>query len=214
MRKTSIVVAASVASLIGAAGLLGGFAPEPRPSAPSDLSAAEYRVDPVHSSVVFRIRHAGVAPFYGVFKEFSGDFTFDPESPESASFRFEVQTASVDTRNSSRDDHLRNADFFNSRQFPTISFASTGIEPGEGEGVYRLKGDLTLMGETRPVTAEMVWIGTGTNPRGQSIGGFEANFSIKRSDFGMTKYLAPDGSESGGLGNTVTLMIGVEGIRG
>ncbi|QKK08786.1 MAG: YceI family protein [Planctomycetota bacterium] len=204
------------AVLLGSAGLLAGFAPANTGATGAvvaeEASLASYTVDPVHSTVLFGIRHAGVSNFYGVFTDFSGSFTFDPASPESGEFGFEVQTASVDTRNSSRDDHLRNADFFNARQFPTITFASTGVELKEGN-LYALKGDLTMQGETRPITAELEWIGTGTNQRGQGTAGYEARFEIKRSDFGMTKYLAPDGSDSGGLGNTVKLTVAVEAVQ-
>lgn len=209
-----ILTAVPAAALIGAAGMLGGFAPAPAaPSVSVETStAAGYTVDKVHSSVLFGIRHAGVSNFYGVFTDFEGTFTFDPEDHKSGSFAFEVKTASVDTRNAGRDDHLRNADFFNARQFPTITFKSTGVEHVEGS-LYSLQGELTMQGETRPITAEMEWIGAGTSPQGKSIAGFEARFEIKRSDFGMTKYLAADGSESGGLGNTVRLTVAVEAVR-
>ncbi|MFG0258801.1 MAG: YceI family protein [Phycisphaerales bacterium JB041] len=202
------------AALVGSAGLLAGFAPAPAstPAAFGEASVASYKVDPVHSTVLFKIRHAGVANFYGVFGDFSGSFTFDPDAPKDGSFEFEVRTASVDTRNTSRDDHLRNADFFNARQFPTITFTSTGVEHKEGN-LYELRGDLTMQGETRSIEAELEWIGTGKNQRGQSTAGYEARFSIKRSDFGMTKYLAPDGSDSGGLGNTVELTVAVEAVQ-
>lgn len=214
--KRAVLTAIPAAILMSSAGLLAGFGPAPAvssaPVAAGEASLASYKVDTVHSTVLFGIRHAGVSNFYGVFKEFSGTFTFDPASPESGEFGFEVQTASVDTRNSSRDDHLRNADFFNARQFPTITFKSTGLEHKEGD-LYTLKGDLTMQGETLPITAELEWIGTGTNQRGQSTAGFEARFAIQRSDFGMTKYLAPDGSDSGGLGNTVRLTVAVEAVE-
>jgi polyisoprenoid-binding protein YceI len=213
--KRTVLAAASAGLLLGSAGLLVGLAPAGTTSAPTAVSEpalASYKVDAVHSTILFGIRHAGVSNFYGVFKDFSGSFTFDPESPKDGQFDFAVQTASVDTRNSGRDDHLRNADFFNSRQFPTITFKSTGVEHVERD-IYTLIGDLTLQGETKPVTAELEWIGTGTSPRGNAIAGFEARFEIKRSDFGMTKYLAPDGSESGGLGNTVKLTVAIEAVR-
>lgn len=215
MRAMAGVVCGS--AVLGAAALLGGFGPEAEmPVAPALTETAPglatYTVDPVHSSVVFGIKHSGVANFYGVFKDVSGTFTFDPSANTGGDFNFVVQTASVDTRNSNRDDHLRNADFFNSRQFPEITFESTGIEHVEGD-MYKLTGDLTLMGETRPVTADLEWTGTGVNPRGTEVAGFEATFSIKRGDFGMTKYLAPDGSDSGGLGNTVKLIVAIEAAK-
>ncbi len=208
-------IAVSAAVLIGSVGLLAGFAPAPVDASTqlkAPANAASYKVDSVHSTVLFRIRHMGVANFYGVFTDFSGEFTFDPEDHAAGEFGFEVRTASVDTRNADRDDHLRTADFFNSRQFPTIAFTSTGVEHVEGD-LYTLTGNLTLQGETRPVSAELEWMGTGTDLQGKAIAGYEARFEIKRSDFGMTKYLATDGSESGGLGNIIKLTVAVEAIR-
>lgn len=203
------------ALFVGASvGVLAGLAPSsPTPAAPLTVAAESYKVDPVHSSVLFRVKHSGITNFYGRFNEFSGTFSFDPTARSGGDFAFEVQTESVDTGNTKRDDHLRNADFFNARQFPTISFQSTSVEHVEGDR-YTLTGDLTLQGETREVTADLEWLGTGTGPTGASIAAFEATFEVKRSDFGMTKYLAPDNSDSGGLGNTVRLIVSVEAVRG
>jgi len=211
---TSRIVRTVIPALVlTSAGLLAGLAPghETAPAVGS-AQADSYAVDKVHSSVLFQIRHAGVTNFYGRFGDFSGSFTFDPEAGTAGDFAFEVKTDSVDTGNAKRDDHLRTADFFNSRQFPTITFVGTDVERVEGTK-YRLTGDLTLQGETREVTADLEWLGTGSGPTGKPIGAFEARFEIKRSDFGMSKYLAPDGSESGGLGNTVKLIVSVEAIK-
>ena len=176
------------------------------------VAPSAFEADPVHSAILFQIRHAGVSNFSGRFTDFTGTFTFDEADPTASKFEFTAQAASVDTNNEKRDDHLRNADFFNARQFPTITFAGTSLTHVEGSR-YTLSGDLTLLGQTKPVTAELEWLGEGTNPYGMAIGGFEARFEIKRSDFGSTKYLADDGSESGGLGNTVRLIVAVEGVK-
>jgi polyisoprenoid-binding protein YceI len=175
-------------------------------------SAPVYGVDAVHSGVIFRTKHAGITNFYGRFNKVDGTWSFDPESPEEASFEFTVDNNSVDTGNSGRDDHLRNPDFFNTRQFPTTTFESTKVEKSSGENMYKLHGDLTLHGVTKPVVADLEYLGTGEF-RGNPIAAFEARFTIKRSEFGMTKYIAPDGSDSGGLGNTVHLIVSVEGPR-
>ncbi|MCB9844526.1 MAG: YceI family protein [Phycisphaeraceae bacterium] len=176
---------------------------------PDLASAGTYSVDPVHSGVFFQIKHAGVTNFYGRFNTFSGSFSFDPAAPEDGSFSFTVDAASVDTGAEGRDNHLRTPDFFNVRQFPEISFQSTSVTPSQEEGAYRIEGDLTLHGVTKPVTADMMWLGTGEF-RNAPIGAFEATFRIKRSDFDMTKYMAEDLSDSGGLGNNVTLYVSVE----
>jgi polyisoprenoid-binding protein YceI len=175
-------------------------------------AAATYEVDPVHSSVHFMIRHAGIANFYGRFNEFSGSLTLDPENPDSSSLEFTVGTGSVDTANEGRDEHLRSGDFFNARQFPEATFASRSFAAGAEEGLWTIEGDLTLHGETGPVTVTLDWLGTG-EMRGATIGAFEATFEFKRSDFGMATYLADDGGEGGPLGNTVRMLVSVEATR-
>ncbi|MCW5776921.1 MAG: YceI family protein [Phycisphaeraceae bacterium] len=212
--RTRTFVALPVALLL-AAGALGFAAHERSTPAPAiesaTVEAAAYAVDSVHSSVVFRIKHAGIANFYGRFNGLSGEFTFDPENPSAGQFAFSVKTQNVDTGNSQRDDHLRNADFFNAVQFPSIDFKSTSITHVEGNH-YVLKGDLSLHGKTRPVEAKFEWLGTGTF-RNRPIAAFEAVIEIKRSDFDMTHFMAPDGSDSGGLGNNVTIKVAVEAAQ-
>ncbi len=207
MKRAVIATAIAAGSLTGLAALSGFTAAESRELA---VTTAErlYEVDPVHSSLIFKIRHSGLANFYGRFNAFTGQIHFDQADPARSRFSFTVETNSVDTGNGGRDGHLKNADFFNSRQFPTIKFESTGVKDA-GDGRYELTGNLTLMGETRPITATLTDIATG-KVRDSDALGFEARFSIKRSDFGMTKYLAPDNGEGGALGNTVELIVAVE----
>lgn len=168
-----------------------------------------YSVDLVHSSLLFRIKHANVAYVWGRFNDFSGTFKVDPENPSASMLEMEVRTNSVDTGNEGRDDHLRNPDFFNVRQFPVATFKSTNFEK-VGEDKFKVTGDLTMHGVTKEVTADLNWIGTGSF-RNTPKAGFEAKFEIKRSDFGIQTYIAPDGSDTGALGNTVDLVVAIEG---
>ncbi len=173
-------------------------------------AVASYEVDAAHSTVMFRIKHGGATNFYGRFNRIDvgkSAFSFDPENPSAGSFSFVIDNASVDTGNKDRDNHLRTADFFNVAQFATTSFKSTSIT-AKGNDMFELEGNLTLHGETKPVTAELKWLGTG-DFRGP-IAAFEASFEFKRSDFGMTKYLAEDKGDGGALGNTVAILIAVE----
>lgn len=212
MRRMMVagVLAAGGVALAGVAGMGAGQMREA-----GDASGASYEVDPVHSVVLFRIRHAGGASnFYGRFNRIDASrssFTFDPAHAEDASFVFVIDNASVDTGNTRRDNHLRSPDFFNVAQFPTTSFKSTGIEPA-GDGTWRLRGELSLHGVTKEIEAELKWIGEGSFG-GRERGGFEASFEIKRSDFGITQYLGEDGGENGPLGNTVGVLISVEGMK-
>jgi len=169
----------------------------------SEASLRTYAVDNVHSNVVFKIRHAGVAPFFGRFNELAGDAVLDDSTGTLSSVSVTVKTDSVDSKNERRDNHLKSPDFFNTRQYPEIAFQSTEV----GDGT--LAGELTFHGKTAPITATLSEVRTGQFGGKDAIG-FEATFKIKRSDFGLTKYLADDGSEAGPLGNTVEIIVAIE----
>lgn len=178
-----------------------------------DARPASYKVDPVHSSVVFRIKHLNVSYFYGLFSDVQGRYLFDPADPGNSRFEFQVRASSVDTDNTKRDSHLKSPDFFNVKKYPKISFTSTKVtkaEKKEGDDVearYEIEGDLTLLGVTKPIKVTLDYIGGGTDPWGGYRTGFESVFTVKRSEFGM-KTMLPDG-----LGDEVRIMVGIEGIR-
>jgi polyisoprenoid-binding protein YceI len=173
-------------------------------SAPSARAGESYQADPVHSTVVFRVKHANTAYFWGRFNEIAGTFSLDSSNPSGVTLQFQVKAASMDTGNSKRDQHLTSPDFLNAVQFPTISFASKNVEVTD-KG-YQVTGDLTLHGVTRPVTVHLTPTGTGRGPTGAEIGGIEADFTIKQSDFGITKMAAM-------IGDSVWINVSVEGIR-
>ena len=165
--------------------------------------ADEYAVDNVHSSLVFRVKHNNVAYFYGRFNELSGRFRFDDAEPANAMFELEIKTQSVDTNNKSRDNHLKSPDFFSAREFPVIGFKSTEVKK-TGDDTFEVTGDLSLHGATRPITATVERVGTGTGRGGTRVAGYEAVLAIKRSEFGMNYALDS-------LGDEVRIMLGVEG---
>lgn len=164
-----------------------------------------FRVDPVHSSMVFRIKHNGVAYFYGRFNQISGTIDWNESDPSASSLAIEIATASVDTANERRDNHLRSDDFFSAAENPTISFRTSSIEP-DGEKL-KATGDLTLNGVTKPITVDLEHTGSAEG-RGAQLIGLHATFTIKRTDFDM-----PYGVENGALGDEVLLMIGIEAGR-
>ncbi|MCL6533236.1 MAG: YceI family protein [Armatimonadetes bacterium] len=165
-----------------------------------------YRIDPVHSTVIFRVKHMNTAFVYGRFNRFSGTLVVDEKNPERSSVQFEIDLNSVDTGNSQRDDHLRSPDFFNTRQFPKATFKSTRVRKINNTTV-EVQGNLTLRGVTKPLTVRVTFTGKGRNPRGQEIIGFETTFTIKRSEFGINYGL------NGGLSDEVRLTVSVEAIR-
>ena len=149
----------------------------------SGALAADYRIDPGHSTILFSAKRMGVVNVYGRFNEFSGSLSVDDANPANSSIELEIKSASVDSNSERRDNHLRSPDFFNATQFPTVTFKSTEVAR-IGDDRYRVTGDLTLHGVTESVTAEVVKTGTGER-RGSALIGFETVFRINRSDFGM-----------------------------
>lgn len=170
--------------------LLGGTA----------VSAASFEVDPVHSMVVFKVNHVGFADLFGRFDQIAGGFTVDGTT---GSVEIEIKTESVNTGNEQRDKHLRSPDFLDALQFPTATFESTKAELKDG--VWHVAGNLSLHGVTKPVTLRLTQGRTG-DFRGTVKTGFNGELTIKRSDFGMDYML-------GGVGDEITLMLAIEGIR-
>lgn len=182
---------------------------------PSGSGAPVYKVDLLHTSVLFRIRHGGVGYFWGRFNQGDGEFFIDEANPSASFFRATIEIASVDTNDGPqdrRDNHIRSADFLNSNQFPQATFESTAFIPTAAKSVYDLTGNFTLAGVTKPITARVEFGGSGTF-QNAPVQGFEATFEFKRSDFGISTYLDPQQGESGALGNTIKMVIGVEGRK-
>jgi polyisoprenoid-binding protein YceI len=211
MMLRRVISALSVVSLAGVAVVLmatGESRVEPASAAATRAAANSFKIDSVHSSVVYRIRHLGVSNFYGRFGNKSGTFTLDPASPETASINVTIEAESVDSGNPNRDKHLKSPDFFNAVQFPTITFKSTSVKK-TGEHTFEVTGDLTLLGQAKPVTAKLEYFGEkDTGPKFGHRAGFEATFTIKRTDFGMSFM-----TEGGALGNEVTVIAAMEGTK-
>jgi polyisoprenoid-binding protein YceI len=162
-------------------------------------TAEPFAIDSVHSTVLFRIKHMGTSNAWGRFNHVSGTVDLDAARPN---IDVEIKTDSIDTASQKRDQHLKSPDFFNAKQFPSISFKSTHIKPG-ADGTYEVEGTLSLHGVAKPVSVQLVRVGAGKNPMGVSIVGYETVFDVKRSDYGM-KYLLE------GLGDEVKLIVSLE----
>lgn len=167
--------------------------------------ADTYKVDPVHSSVVFSIKHAGVTDFHGSFNEINGTVVFDAADPAKSSVELTVPVESVDSRHPKRDAHLKSPDFFNAAEFPAITFKSTKVEAA-GADTFKVTGDFTLLGVTKSITVDFKKGKEGKGMEGETRGGGETRFTLKRSDYGMT--FMPDV-----LGDEVSLVISVEGVK-
>jgi polyisoprenoid-binding protein YceI len=166
-----------------------------------------YKVDLVHSSLIFKIKHLGIGWVYGRFNEFQGEFSVDEENPANSRVRIEVDAESIDTANADRDKHLRNPDFFDVAEHPKITFKSTAVAKTP-TGALEVKGEVTLLGVAKPATLTLHKVGAGQDPWGNHRIGFEGTFTVRRSQHGMNY-----GIEQGALGDEVFLTLAIQGIR-
>ena len=170
------------------------------------LFAAEtYNVDTAHTYVIFRVKHLGVGYSYGRFNGPTGKFVFDESTPSNCSIEMQIKANDIDTMVDKRDNHLRSADFFNATEHPAISFKSTSVKK-ISDNMYEVAGNLTLLGNTRPISMKASDTGAGKDPWGKFRRGFETTFTIKRSEFGMNFML-------NGVSDEVDITVSTEGIR-
>jgi len=151
-----------------------------------------WQFDPFHTQVEFAAKHLGMMTVRGHFAEISATGHIDPNKPEASSVDVTIQTASIRTHNTQRDNDLRSSNFLEVDKYPTMTFKSTKIEPA-GQDRYTVTGDLTIKGNTRPVTLNVVKYGE-LNDRmmGHRIG-YSAETQINRKDFGLTFNMMLDG---------------------
>ncbi len=150
---------------------------------PATLTGS-YTVDPAHSRIGFVARHAMVTKVRGSFNEFHGSGYLDAENPANSWLAVAIEAASIDTRNADRDAHLRSNDFLDMERFPTIAYVSSAVEQLD-DTHYRVTGDLTIKGVTRPVTVDLEFTGAAVDPFGNQRIGLEGTTTINRKDFGV-----------------------------
>jgi polyisoprenoid-binding protein YceI len=170
--------------------------------------AKEYSVDQSHTVVGFSVTHLMISEVDGSFKDFSGDFNFDPKTNEFTSLEAVISADSIYTANDKRDDHLRSADFFDTKKYPNITFKMTGYDADGDEG--KMLGELTIKGITKTVALKAEIKGTAIDPWGNERVGFELEGEIDRKEFGLNWNKA---LEAGGVlvGDEVELTIKVQG---
>jgi polyisoprenoid-binding protein YceI len=172
--------------------------------APALAEAADtYKVDTVHSTVLFRVSHLGASNSYGRFNDITGTLTLGDAG---GSVDLQVKAESIDTANEKRDQHLKGPDFFAVKQFPLIQFKGDQVKKTAADA-YEIAGKLTLHGVTRDVTVKATKVGSAKDPQGDVRTGFECKFKIKRSDFGMTYMVGP-------IGDEVELIVSLECLAG
>lgn len=152
--------------------------------------AQTWKLDKAHSNLKFTITHLMLSDVEGQFKDFDATITSSKDDFSDAKFDFSAQAASVDTDNEKRDGHLKSEDFFDVAKHPAITFKSTGITKA-GANKFKVAGNLTLHGVTKPVTLDLWFRGKKVHPMTKgNVAGFQVTGTIKRSDFtlGGSKY--------------------------
>ena len=175
------------------------------------MTKTKWTVDPTHSAIVFSVKHMMIAKVKGSFNKFDATISADPADLTTAEIDFTVDLASIDTRNTDRDNHLRSADFFDVEKNPTLTFKATNIKKTKDD-TYAITGDVTLNGVTKEETFDITFEGQGKDPWGTEKAGFSGKGKVKRSDYGLTYNAA---LETGGvlIGDQITLSIDIEAAK-
>jgi len=173
-------------------------------------TATAWKIDTAHSTIEFAVKHMMFTTVKGRFTDVSGTIEFDEDDPAGGRADIVIGAASVDSRDAQRDAHLRSADFFDVEQYPTLAFRSTTIEGNAQQ--FKLSGDLTIHGITRPITLDVAFQGSGKDPWGGERAGYTATGTLNRKDFGLTWNAA---LETGGflVGDEVKIAIDLQLIR-
>ncbi len=158
--------------------------------AAAPVFAATYTLDPGHTQVVFSWNHFGYSNPTAQFGKVEGTLEFDQAHPTRSSVNVTIPLASVNSNVPKLDEHLQGDDFFDSAKFPNATFKSTKVEQGAAKDKLKVTGDLTLHGVTKPVTLDVTINKVGEHPmRKAAAAGFDATTTIKRAEFGISKYV-------------------------
>jgi polyisoprenoid-binding protein YceI len=179
---------------------------------PLTVLASTWTIDPVHTTMQFKVRHLMISNVKGVFDKFSGTLNLDDKDMTKSRVDVTIDTASVNTNIQKRDDDLRSANFFNAAKFPTMTFSSTRVEK-VGDDKLRVTGNLTIKDITRPVVLDVEGLTPEIkDPWGGLRRGASATTSVKRRDFGLTWNKTMD---NGGaiVGEDVAIQLEVEFVR-
>jgi polyisoprenoid-binding protein YceI len=176
----------------------------------TDLTGT-YTLDPAHTRIGFVARHAMVTKVRGAFNEFEGTGTLDGTSPANSRVQVTIDAASIDTRNAQRDEHLRGNDFLAMKEYPRITFSSTGVRQLDAT-TFEVTGNLTIKGVTNSITVPFTFEGAAKDPFGNLRVGFEGSVTINRKDYGITWNAT---LETGGVlvSDKVTLEFEVSAIK-
>lgn len=160
-----------------------------------DVRTTKWSIDPLHSEVLFKIKHLVISTVTGSFTKFEGNVNSSGDDFENAQINFSIDVNSIHTGQEQRDAHLKNSDFFEIATYPTIQFQSTSfIKTSEAQ--YILTGDLTMKGVTKEITLDVEYGGSEKDNYGNTKAGFEISGIVNRKEFGLSFNAL---TESGGL---------------
>lgn len=145
---------------------------------------AQWKIDPVHSEVNFKVKHLVVSTVTGQFDKFNASIEADKEDFSDAKIKFEADVNSINTRNEQRDEHLKSSDFFDAKNYPQMTFESISVKK-VSDYELQVKGKLTLRGVTREITLDAVYNGTVNGIGGNEVAGFEIRTKLNRFDYGL-----------------------------
>lgn len=187
-------------SSLAALGLIATLGTASAAPLPTDVPSGQYAIEPGHTQVIFSLLHFGFTNYSGLFSDASGTLKFNPKHIDKTKLDVTLKIDSVQTTSTRLTDELKNSDWFDSVRFPTATFVSSTVTP-TGEGEADIAGNLTIHGITKPATLHARFIGAGVNPMDKAYTiGFEGTATVKRSEFGVSKYLPV-------VGDDVTLTI-------
>jgi polyisoprenoid-binding protein YceI len=172
------------------------------------MSQTTWNIDPMHSEIVFKVKHLVISTVTGRFNEFEGSLTTTKDDFSDAVIKFAAKTASVDTSNKQRDEHLRSDDFFNASQYPELSFASDKFEK-ISDNQYKMSGKMQIRDITKAITLDVELGGVAQDPYGNTKAGFEVSGKINRKDFGL-QWGAVTEAGSVVVGDEVRLQLNVQ----
>lgn len=174
--------------------------------AAAPVAMTTFTIDAAHSQVQFKVRHLGLSTVTGRFGSFAGTFQLDPAAGQAGAANLSIDVASINTDNDRRNTHLKSPDFFAADSFPKITFVSTGITKAKGN-MYKVAGNLTMRGVTRPVVLDAELAGTRQTPQGW-LAAVNMTGTVKRKEFGLMWDRITEGVAV--VSDEITLVIEVE----
>ena len=170
-----------------------------------------WAIDPMHSEVLFKIKHLVISTVTGSFRKFDGSVTTEGDDFKNAKVTFEIDVKSIDTNQAQRDGHLQSGDFFAADLYPKITFESTSFVYVGGSD-YKMVGNLTLRGVTKPIELNVEYGGSENDGHGNIKHGFEVTGVVNRKEFGMTWNKVTDAGGLG-LGEDIKLIANIQVAR-